>query len=549
MKNYGYTATIFLLSLLAGCSVVSPLERRQSRAIARYVPREQVQGTKEQVQRIIEIKRDSDTFYLAPAVRDENGEMIMTDQIQEVVVVAKSRTISEREGKVSIDFVITLPKELQGNCQSVCVVPYLHKAQATQPLQEIMIRGGLFSRVQDRNYWQFYQYVKVYRPDVVAQQRAFDRFVKYPYPEGVRLDSIVEGREAVSYYYTQAVPTEGEGKKMLVTLHGRVVGLDGSYYRLPVKDTLEYNISSMLSFVDTTRRYVTRIIEKYAVVQDKNYLSFRVNDSRIVEDLNDNCVQLRRIEGLMDALINQQEFHVDSIILTASASPEGRLPLNERLARERAHSLKRWLGIRFGQQTDSLIRVRWVAEDWRELARLIRADTVLTAKEALLSLLGSVKDPDSREAALRKRYPREYEYIRRAIYPRLRAVSFKYDLRRRGMVKDTIHTTEPDSRYAQGVKLLEERRYHEALRILEDYNDQNTAVALLSLGKDRQAYEVLRGLPVTATTEYLSAIVCSRLGEIDRGRRHFIKACNLNENLEYRGRLDPEIGNLLIDRE
>ncbi|MFR6717721.1 hypothetical protein [Alistipes putredinis] len=213
----------------------------------------------------------------------------------------------------------------------------LHKTDGLVPLQQISIRGGLFCRVQDRNYWQFDQYVRVFKPDAAAEQRAFERFVKHPYPEGVRLDSIVEGREKISYYYTQEVPTKGEGKTMHVTLAGAVVGLDGSRYDMPPLDTLEYNISSMLTFTDTTRRYPIKVIEKYAVVKDRNYLAFEVGKSDIIDTLETNAVQLARIESLMDGLINQREFYVDSIVLTASASPEGapRAQL-ERLARSAA---------------------------------------------------------------------------------------------------------------------------------------------------------------------------------------------------------------------
>lgn len=109
---------------------------------------------------------------------------------------------------------------------------------------------------------------------------------------------------------------------MLLTLHGAVVALDGSRYDLPPLDTLRYHISSMLSFADTTTRYMTKIIEKYAVVNDRNYLSFRVNDTRIIDTLGDNAAQIARIESLMEDLIEQREFHVDSIVLTASASPK-----------------------------------------------------------------------------------------------------------------------------------------------------------------------------------------------------------------------------------
>lgn len=90
----------------------------------------------------------------------------------------------------------------------------LHKTDSLVPLQQISIRGGLFCRVQDRNYWQFDQYVRVFKPDAAAEQRAFERFVKHPYPEGVRLDSIVESVRRSAITTRRKVPTKGEGKTM-----------------------------------------------------------------------------------------------------------------------------------------------------------------------------------------------------------------------------------------------------------------------------------------------------------------------------------------------
>ena len=534
--------------LLGGCTVTGRLQRRGLGARANYAPKEQKQEPKkESAPQYIEYKhRDSlQPVYFLPTTTLENGERVMSFELDEVVVVAKSRTVAERMGKVCIDFVIELPRQLQGNCQSVAVTPMLHKTDSLVPLQQISIRGGLFCRVQDRNYWQFDQYVRVFKPDAAAEQRAFERFVKHPYPEGVRLDSIVEGREKISYYYTQEVPTKGEGKTMHVTLAGAVVGLDGSRYDMPPLDTLEYNISSMLTFADTTRRYLTRVIEKYAVVKNRNYLAFEVGKSDIIDTLETNAVQLARIESLMDGLINQREFYVDSIVLTASASPEGALALNERLARGRALSLKRRLGARFGRQVDTLLCVRWVAEDWEELTRLIAADGTIAEREAILGLLRTIGNPDRREAELRRRFPKQYRDIRERLYPLLRAVNFKYDLRRVGMVKDTIHTTVPDTLYARGVKLLNEREYNEALRILRPYEDRNTAVAMLSLGHDEQAYEVLCRLEEEATVEYLKAVACARMGRVEEGKAAFRRACELQPNFEYRGNLDPEIRELI----
>jgi tetratricopeptide (TPR) repeat protein len=52
-------------------------------------------------------------------------------------------------------------------------------------------------------------------------------------------------------------------------------------------------------------------------------------------------------------------------------------------------------------------------------------------------------------------------------------------------------------------------------------------------------------LPENSTHHYLLAIVCVRLGREDEALSHFDRAVELNPNLKYRGRLDPEIAPLL----
>ena len=160
-------------------------------------------------------------------------------------------------------------------------------------------------------------------------------------------------------------------------------------------------------------------------------------------------------------------------------------------------------------------------------------------------IIASEKNPDRREQAIRQRFPKDYAYIRSMIYPQLRAVHFRYNLRRKGMVKDTIHTTELDTTYMRGVELLQRRKYARALYILNDYNDRNTVVAHLSLDHNERALELLALMPKDAVAEYLKAIACSRLGRKTEGREHFLEACRLDERMEYRGNLDPEIAELL----
>lgn len=534
------------LGSLFGCSVAGRLQRQQMTASLSQLTRAERQERQQDYRpQVVKLQRDSNTFFLAPVDTLADGERVMALQIEQVTVVAKMRSIPERKGRVVLDFIVTLPRQLLGKSCSVVITPILHKPDESVALEDLVIRGGRFSLLQERDYWQYETYVERFRPDTVGREAAFNRFVKFPYPEDVRLDSLVEGRSIVTYYYSQEVKTDETSKKMLVTLQGQVLAVDDSAYRLPPSDTLSYVVSSMLSFVDTMPRYRIKVIDKFVTVEDRNYIQFFVGDTRVVDTLGDNRRQLDKITGLMRQIVEQQEFYVDTITLTAAASPEGSYAANNILARARAEALKRYLVRRYGRSIDTMLTVRWVAEDWQELTNRIRTDREVVSRDAILELIVAEKNPDRREQAIRQRFPKEYAYIRSVIYPQLRAVNFRYSLRRKGMVKDTIHTTELDTAYARGVQLLQKRKYAKALYILNDYNDRNTVVAHLSLDHNERAMELLATMPKDAVTEYLRAIACSRLGRKAEGREHFLEACRLDGRMEYRGNLDPEIAELL----
>ena len=534
------------LGSLFGCSVAGRLQRHRTTASLSQLTRaERQQRQQDYRPQVVKLQRDSNTFYLTPVDTLADGERVMALQIEQVTVVAKMRSIPERNGRVVLDFIVTLPKQLLGRSRSVVITPILHKPDESVPLEDLVIRGGRFSLLQQRDYWQYETYIERFRPDTVGREVAFNRFVKFPYPEDVRLDSLVESRSTVTYYYSQEVKTDETSKKMLVTLQGQVLAVDDSAYRLPPSDTLSYIVSSMLSFVDTVPRYRIRIVDKYLTVEDRNYIQFFVGDTRVVDTLGDNWRQLDKITGLMRQIVEQQEFWVDTITLTAASSPEGAYAFNDRLSQGRAQALKRYLVRRYGRSIDTMLTVRWVAEDWQELTNRIRTDREVVNRDAILELIVAEKNPDRREQAIRQRFPEEYAYIRSVIYPQLRAVNFRYNLRRKGMVKDTIHTTELDTAYARGVELLQKRKYAKALYILNDYNDRNTVVAHLSLDHNERAMELLAAMPKDAVTEYLRAIACSRLGRKAEGREHFLEACRLDGRMEYRGNLDPEIAELL----
>lgn len=550
MQRIVLTFTLSVYLLLGGCSVTGSLQRRQAGAQIVHTPKvmRPEAPQKQAPQPYIEVKHADGrpAEFFVPTVTLENGEQVMSLELQEVVVVARTRSLPERMGKVDIDFVITLPKMLQGSCRSIVVTPVLHNRGERTPLEDISIRGALFDKVQRRDYWQYGRYVDLYDPDSLRAQEAFDRFVRFPYPQDARCDSVRATRSDISYYYTQQVPTAEVGGRLTVTLEGRVEGLDGSCYRLPSSDTLTYTVSSMLNFVDTTARYVTRIVERRAQLRDRSCIAFPTGRAGIVDTLEGNAAQLMKMGVVMDRLFRQREFTVDSITLTSYSSPEGSAATNLELARQRAKALCCYLEARFPDAgLDTLIMVRPAGEDWAGLREMVRNDSALVHRGQILALIASERDPDRRERLIRSRYGDDYDRIFKEIYPRLRAVELRYDLQRVGMTQDTIHTTEIDTLYLRGRTLLEARKYRAALGVLLPYADRNTAIALLSLGEDRRALDVLLSLPEDDRTLYLRAIACARLGRKEEALEAFARACAIEPNLEFRACLDPELHELV----
>lgn len=539
--------------LLCSCAQTRRLERKEAAAGLSLVTRTQA-GTDERAYRPnwTKVKKpfSGDSLYFGEAVFDSAGNRRMLVRLQPVEVVAKRKVIVERLGRVMIGFRVRVPRELQSRCFGIELMPKLHRQDTVLSLDPVIIRGGLYAGVQARDEWQYGKYRRwleaLDAKDTASMlNRARRLFVRFPKTGTARLDSIGERPRQVDYFYSQDVPAAGSSGQLLVTLDGRVTALDGSNYRLPPSDTMRYTVSSMLSFVDTTQRYLKHIVKKYVEVRDRSCISFPVNGVQITDTLGDNARQLERIVSTMDSLINRTEFYVDSVALTASSSPEGSYARNDRLAELRARALKGYLTDRFGREIDTLIAVRWVAEDWDNLRRLIAGCDSLSHKREILELISQRNDRDKLESEIRKRYGPEYAMIRRKLYPQLRAVDFRYSLRRRDMVQDTVVTTEPDTLYARAVELLRSRDYPKALYILSDYRDRNYALALLSLGHDKTAREILEPLPEDPERDYLLAIVCSRLGDRDNALEYYRRAAEIEPRYRFRAKLDPELTELI----
>ncbi|PXV61085.1 hypothetical protein CLV62_12619 [Dysgonomonas alginatilytica] len=395
----------------------------------------------------------------------------------------------------------------------------------------------------------FYRNKQIERNDklIAEKELMFAKLVKFPKNLNARLDTVIFNKGKFEYYYHQEIATDEDTKRMRLYMDGTAQTIRGESYLLPTSDTLIYSVSSMIQFLDMSPRYMRKIIERKASSSLKAYITFKVGKSDLDLNLDNNRIEIDKVQEMVEALTETGEFVMDSISLVASSSPEGSYRSNLLLSKSRAESIKKFLLTSLSdiEGIDKMLFARPKGEDWESLSHLIRDSTDILNQQAILDIIGDNTDPDKKEIEIRNRYPEDYNQIRNELYPKLRAVDFTFHIHRKGMIKDTIHTTEPDLMYADAIQLMEKRKYSLALQILSDYNDWNTGICLMSLGYDQGAYTIFLNEKESADCEYLLAILASRLGKEDEAVKRFLHACELDATKRWRGALDPEINKLI----
>ena len=414
------------------------------------------------------------------------------------------------------------------------------------------------------------------RRKVSRKDDMFRKYVKVPIvTEGLRLDTVIVSPDGdILYDYVQSIHVRPSLRKATVLLSGDIFEEDRRIYRVPRTEPLTFYISSISGLSDDAVRYKTVVTERRIQANTACYIDFEQGRAEIRKETGHNREEMARIEGNLRSLLQHRDFDLDSIVVTASCSPEGSFEHNRKLSMRRSESvsdyfeafLRHWrdsvrrssfhIGLDDTYREEAPAEIRLLSrnnpENWTMLDALVREDGDLSAKEKEdYERTASVLEPDLREQRL-QRLP-SYRHIRESLYPRLRTVRFDFHLHRKGLQKDTVHTTVVDTVYMRGLQAIRDREYEQAVTLLRPYKDYNTAVAFCAMDYNASALEVLEPMERTDKVLYLLAILYSRRGDDRRAVESYLKACRLNPSFVHRGNLDPEIAGLIrrygLDRE
>ena len=416
-----------------------------------------------------------------------------------------------------------------------------------------------------RNRW------KVGRKD-----QMFRKYVKVPIvTEGLRLDTVIVSPDGdILYDYVQSIHVTPSLRKATVLLSGDIFEEDRRIYRVPRTEPLTFYISSISGLSDDAVRYKTVVTERRVQANTACYIDFEQGRAEIRKETGHNREEMARIEGNLRSLLENRDFDMDSIVVTASCSPEGSYEHNRKLSMRRSESVSNYfegflrhyrdsvrrsgfhIGLDDTYQEEGPAEIKLLSrnnpENWTMLDALVREDANMSERDKEeYERMSVLREFDLREQRLQK-LP-SYRHIRENLYPRLRTVRFDFHLHRKGLQKDTIHTTVVDSVYMRGLQAIRDREYEQAVTLLRPYKDYNTAVAFCALDYNASALEVLEPMERTDKVLYLLAILYSRQGDDRKAIESYLKACRLNPTFVHRGNLDPEISGLIrrygLDRE
>ena len=640
MKRISYIFLAGALSLLiAGCASQRKMKSLQSGTVRPSLTLAREQDyipdiRKDMVaQRDTFIVRDGDREVLImKAVKDEDGEMVAHDVIDAAVVTARFRNVAERNGRVDIEFQVTVPQSMQDSRWQLRFRPQMYILEDTLDLDPVIITGAEYRKAQLRGYQQYERFLSTIVtdpdefvnwwllelfierniPDLYAfktdstyvsdeqfasvygvtekeaiehytddlarkanskrisrREKMYRKYVKVPIvSEGLRLDTVIQnGSGDFVYHYVQPIRTRPKLRKVDVVLSGDIYEEDRKIYDIPKSDPLTFYISSLSAFVDNREKYLTKVIERRVEENTACYIEFASGSFEVDETMGNNPSEIARIKDNLRTLMGSDTFVIDSIIVTSSASPEGTISFNDRLSRRRSEGISGYFSAWMNHHQDSLEREsgfsvdeqgnvivekrreipmlgRSSGENWRMLDRLVERDTTLSQeqKESYCNL-STHQDLDAREKAMQSQD--YYRHLREKLYPHLRTVRFDFHLHRKGMVKDTVHTTVLDTAYMNGVQAIRDRDYERALTALRPYNDYNTAIAYLCMDYNASAMQILEGLDRTAQVNYMLAVLYSRRGEEQKAVECYIRSCSQDPSYIHRGNLDPEIAVLI----
>ena len=285
------------------------------------------------------------------------------------------------------------------------------------------------------------------------------------------------------------------------------------------------------------------------------YYLINKSDVRSTELKSD---EMKNLQTFINTNINSQWYEFKDINVSAYASPDGELSLNENLAKDRAKSGSKALmgefnknknkDQKFGKE-EANYKTQTTAEDWDGFQSLMQASSIAD-KDLILRVLTMYKDGDQREKEI-KNLSKTYTEVAEKILPKLRRSVLTVNVDKKSRTDEMItklSTTSPDSLSVEELlyaatlttDLNTKVQIYQAAekKYASDWRTSNNlGVALLMQNKVTEAGDAFKRAEGTANGNAIvmnhMGIVAAKAGDRKKAMEYYDKAASAGKEVNY----------------
>ena len=280
-----------------------------------------------------------------------------------------------------------------------------------------------------------------------------------------------------------------------------------------------------------TYHYVapTDSAEKVYDLSGRANVIFKVNRTEIDWTYFGNHAELDTILRTINAVRDNPDATVKAIYLTGYASPEGPYLNNVRLAKGRTEAVRDYVAANSSFPKD-LYHTSSVPEDWAGLRQWIE-DHAIDNKEAMLAFIDDKTIPEpERNDRFRARFPGEYPFLLKNVYPTLRHTDYRitYSIRKFYQIDDIRRVFASNPRYLSLNELFllansyqpgtpeHEEVFDVAARLYPESTiaNLNAANSAMNRGKLDQAERYLSRAGQSPEVDYARGILAIQSGDL-----------------------------------
>ena len=158
------------------------------------------------------------------------------------------------------------------------------------------------------------------------------------------------------------------------------------------------------------------------------YITFVVDRWEMKPDYMNNRQELRKITDTLDVMVQDPNVSVRQVKIHGWASPESPYEHNRMLATNRAKSLTDYVRQQYNLPAEVFAKPEATPENWEGLRKAVvdLGTDILPHKQEILDIIDDTTlPPDPKEWRIKMRYPDDYRYLLKEVYPGLRRSDYE----------------------------------------------------------------------------------------------------------------------------